>query len=297
MITNLNNKLMAQNTTTLKQFKTFCKKNNPRNFDEAILYFTIFGGLDIPIDTTIPIDILIEKLILNKYKIIRNDINNLTNGDNLYHLILTSLALGDRRTNSAFKRAKISFDEGIDIVDNLCDLKIIKIEKSLQSLSTMEDKYTVSEKLLFSSPFVRFWFAFISPIFKGIRDKNYKEFFTNFNNKKDDFSHLIFEQISHEILKENIKDDTLIKLGRYWDDDINIDLLAKTKSGKIIAGVCKYTKSKIKKDELSKLKQKCKNVKIDVDLFVMFSNKGYTTQLKSLKSENLKLFTLKNFKF
>jgi hypothetical protein len=293
----LQNKLTKQNSTILEQFETFCKKNNPKNFDDAILYFTVFGGLDIPIDTNIPIDILIEKLILNRYKNIRYDINNLTNGDNLYHLILSSLALGDRRTNSAFKRAKISFDEGIDIVDNLCDLKIIKIEKSLQSLSAMEDKYTVSEKLLFSSPFIRFWFAFISPIFKGIRDKNYQEFFTKFNNQKIEFCHLIFEQISHEILKKNIKDDTLIKLGRYWDDDINIDLLAKTKSGKIIAGVCKYTKSKIKKDELSKLKQKCKDAKIDVDLFVMFSNKGYTTQLKSLKSENLKLFTLKNFKF
>jgi hypothetical protein len=205
--------------------------------------------------------------------------------------------MGDRRTNSAFKRAKISFDDGIDIVDDLCKLKVLRLEKSLQSLSKLEDQYTVSEKLLFVSAFVRFWFTFISPIFQGIRDGNYEEFFQRFENRKAEFNDLIFEQLSHELLKLSIKDETIVKLGRYWDDDIDIDLLAQTKSGRIIAGVCKYTNSKVKKSELTKLKEKCKAVKIDVDMFVLFSKKGYSSELKSLKGDTLKLFTIKNFNF
>jgi len=172
----------------------------------------------------------------------------------------------------------------------------LKLEKSLQSLSNLDDQYTVSEKLLFSTPFVRFWFAFVSPIFQGIKDGDYEEFFRNYNNQKIDFTYLIFEQLSHEFIKLSITDDTLIKLGRYWDDDVDIDLLAKTKSGKIIAGSCKYTNSKIKKSELNKLKNNCKAVKIDVDIFVLFAKKGYSSELKSLKSDTLKLFTLKDFK-
>ena len=35
--------------------------------ETAIKYFTIFGGLDIEIDTTMPLKELIEKEILNKY--------------------------------------------------------------------------------------------------------------------------------------------------------------------------------------------------------------------------------------
>ena len=248
---------------------------------------------------------LIEKLILNKYKYLRNDISNLTKGDDLYHSILTGIALGDRRTNSAFRRANVSFDEGIDIVDDLCKLKVLKLEKSFQSLSELEEQYTVSEKLLFTSPFVRFWFACISPIFKGIRDGNYEEFFKVYENRKAQFVELIFEQLSHELIKKNIKNDqiplvkgsTIVKLGRYWDDDIDIELIVETKNGKVIVGACKYTNSKIKKSVLTDLKEKCKKVKIDADIFVLFSKSGYSNELKSLKGDTLKLYTVKHFNF
>ncbi len=243
------------------------------------------------------INILIEKLILNKYKYLRNDISYLTKGDNQYHSILTGLALGDRRTNSAFRRVNIEFDDGIEIVDDLCGLKVLKLEKSLQSFSKLENKYVVSEKLLFTAPFVRFWFAFISPIFKGVRDGEYEEFYKSFNNRKTEFIAFMFEELSHELLKISFQDDNIIKIGRYWDDNREIEILAKTKSGKIIAGVCKYTNAKIKKSELTKLKKICEDAKIDVDIFMIFSKKGFSSELKSLKGESLKLFTVRNFNF
>ena len=159
----------------------------------------------------------------------------------------------------------------------------------------MKNQYTVSEKLLFTTPFVRFWFAFISPIFKGIRDGNYEEFYKLYNNKKVEFSNLIFEQLSHEYMKIVLEEEGIQQIGRYWDDKIDIDLLVKTKTGKIIVGSCKYTNSKIKKTELTNLKKNCKKLEIDVDIFVLFSKKGYTSELKSQKGEDLKLFTVKSF--
>lgn len=259
-------------------------------------YFAVFGGLDIYIDMSLPIEVLIEKHILNKYKFLRNDINILTKGEPEYSTILTGLASGDRRTNSAFKRANISFDNGIEIVDELCDLKVLRLEKSQQSLSNLQDQYTVSEKLLFTTPFLRFWFAFISPIFKGIRDRNYDEFNKLYENKKTEFANLVFEQLCHELIRLNLDGDPIRKIGRYWDDDIDIDLLVRTKSGKTIAGVCKYTNSKVKKSELNLLKEKCEKVKIDVDMYVMFSKNGYSSELKSLKGDKLRLFTVKSLK-
>ena len=264
--------------------------------ETALEYFTIFGGLDVDIDTTVPIEKLIEIHILKRYKYLRNFISDITKGDPESHKILTALAIGDRRTNSAFRKVGISFDNGIEIVDDLCGLKVLKLEKSLQKLSSLDDQYTVSERLLFTSPVVRFWFAFISPLFKGIKEKNYEEFFKKYNNNKAEFSDIIFEQLSHEYLKTISKDDFMFTLGRYWDDDINLDLVGKTKSGKVVAGACKYTNAKIKKSELTNLKEKCKSVEIDVDTFILFSKKGYTSELKTLKkTENLQLFTVKNF--
>jgi uncharacterized protein len=262
----------------------------------AVEYFAIFGGLNVEIDTSLPINKLIEIHILKRYKYLRNFISDITKGDPEYNKILTALALGDRRTNSAFKKVGISFDNGIDIIDDLCRLKVLKLEKSLQKLSKLNDKYTVSEKLLFTAPFVRFWFAFISPLFQGIKDKNYEEFYKKYNNYKVEFANLVFEQLAHEYMRVISKEDFIFTLGRYWDDNTSLDIVGKTKSGKIIGGSCKFTNTKIKKTELTILKEKCKKLKIDVDTFVLFSKKGYTNELKGLKkTENLQLFGVKNF--
>lgn len=279
-----------------KLFSEFCKLNTFDSMEQAVEYFAVFGGTDFQINPKYSLETTIENYVLNKYKYLRNDVNMLVTGKDEFSSILTGLALGDRRTNSAFRRANVEFDEGISLVDELCKLNILKLEKSLQSMSNLEDQYTVSEKLLFNIPFVRFWFAFISPIFKGIRDGNYEEFEKLFQNRKAEFTETIFEQLSHELVKFNLKDDSIYSTGRYWDDDIDIDLLCTTKKGVAIAGSCKYTNSKVKKSELNNLKQKCKDAKINVDTFMLFSKSGFSSELKSQKGENLKLFTVKSLK-
>jgi hypothetical protein len=77
---------------------------------------------------------------------------------------------------------------------------------------------------------------------------------------------------------------------------MDIPIYAKTKSGKIIAGECKYTKQKLKKSTLTKLQQKTKEADLKVDIFVLISKNGFSSELKALKGDNLKLFTIKSFK-
>lgn len=271
-------------------FSSFCKKNNPEDFEVATEYFTVFGGLDIKVDTTKPLNELIEEHILKKYKYLRNIVSDLTKGDSKYHAILSASVLGDGRTNSSFKRCNISFDDGMDCVEELCDMGVIKLERSAG------DVY-VSDKILINTPFLRFWFAFVSPVFKGIRDGDFEEFYKVYNNRKAEFTDLVFNQLSHEFVKQYFVDDKIYNITRYWDDDEkNIDLVAKSKSGKIIVGSCKYINSKLKKSELTKLNVNCEIAKIKADIFVFFAKKGYSSELKSMKSDSVKLFTCKSFK-
>jgi len=279
-----------QNKQTIReQFSSFCKRNNPKNMEIAVEYFTVFGGLDIALNMEESLDKLIQKHILKEYKFLRNDISKLTTGDERYHKLLSASVLGDRRTNSSFKRASFSFDDGMDLVEELRDMGFIKIERCA------EDVY-VSDKILFNTPFLRFWFAFVSPIFKRIRDKDYEEFYKIYNNRKAEFTDLIFSQLCHEFVKEFFSEEKIYNIGRYWDDDREVDIVAKTKSGKKLVGTCKYTDKKVSKSELTKLKENSKNAKIEPAIYMIFAKKGFSSELKSLKSDTLLLFTCKHLK-
>lgn len=190
----------------------------------------------------------------------------------------------------------MSFEEGMKCVENLCEKGIIELESSQHFITNQRGDAKIAKKILFTAPFLRFWFAFVSPIYKGIKEGNYQEFYELYENRKAQFSDFIFEELALEFLIDFYKEDALKQMGKYWDEKITIDLIAKTASGKIIVGTCKYSDSKIKKSELSKLKESCQSLNIQPDIFVFFTKKGYSNELKALKSETIKLFSAKSLK-
>lgn len=275
-------------------FKYFCKTNNIENMQIAVQYFTVFGGLDIEIDTSKPIVELIEKHILNNYNYLRSEVNSLTGGYHVDHAILSGIALGDRKTTNAFKRAHVSFEEGIKSIDNLYEKEIIDIDVSEHFLLGKRGDAKVAKKLLFTNPFLRFWFAFVSPIYKGIKDGNYEEFKTKFQGRESDFSDFIFEELALIFIKNSLLEDQIKQHGQYWDEKIQIPIVAKTVSGKTIVGFCKYSDNKIKKSDLNRFLEDLKSADINADIIVIFSKNGYSSELKQLKSSSLLLFTIKN---
>lgn len=247
-------------------------------------------------DTSKPSMELIEKIILPDFNYIRNDVTEVTTGMPLYHSILTGIAMGDGQTHTAYKRANVAKEVGENAVNELCETGVIKLQKSNKIFTSWSENETVSNKLFFTSPFLRFWFAFVSPIFKGIRDGQYKEIRERFANRSAEFIQLPFTELSHELLKLSFQDDPITEISTYWDNTVELDIYAKTKSGKTVVGLCKYTNSKVKKSELTRLQELCEKANIEADIFVLVSKNGFTNELKSLKGEKLKLFTLKNFK-
>ncbi len=232
-------------------------------------------------------------MVLENYDHFHKEIAEITLSDSIYHGILSGVAMGDGRVQSAYKRAHISSDIGKPAVRYLCDSGLIEREIAR---AKGNDDAPISDKLHFTTPFMRFWFAFVSPIFKGIQEGDYGEFEERYENRKQEFTDLIFTQLSKELLKKNFQDDSIVHIGGYWDRDVDIDILAKTKSGKTIVATCKYSNAKIKKNELTKLKEKCSLAGIEADVFVIVSKRGFSNEMKSLKGEELRLFSVKNFK-
>ncbi len=285
---------MAKHPTLLEQFRSFCFQNNAADFETAVEYFAVFGGMGWKVDMSKPLDELIEEKVLKNYRYIHGDIAKITQSDKTHHALLSGLAIGDRREHSAFKRANVSRQDGEESIDFLVKNDLLIRDKS--QAQPVNEREEVSDRLLFTLPFLRFWFSSISPYYKGIRDGDYSEVKKRLENMKQDFSDTVYDKLVMELLKKSFKEDPIEKIGSYWDKNNEIDILAKTKSGKIVAGICKYSKSKAKKSELTKLKEQCAKAELDPDIFVVFSKNGFSNELKKEKGEGVKLFALKNLK-
>jgi len=287
---------MAKNPTLLQHFRSFCYQNNATDFEQAVEYFTVFGGMGWSVDFSKSIDTLIEEKVLRNYRYIHGDIAHTTKSKPIYHALLSAIASGDRREFSAFKKANVKREEGEEAIDWLIKKGVLVFDRSVEKPLTEADAN--SDKLLFLQPFMRFWFACVSPYYKGIKEGDYSEMKRHWSSIRSEFSDLIYDQLVFEMLKKSFKDafegDPIVGIGGYWDKHVEIDILIKRKSGEMIAGVTKYSKSKANKSELTKLKEKCAQAQLDVDRFVIFSKNKFSSEFKKEKGENLQLFSLRN---
>jgi hypothetical protein len=154
------------------------------------------------------------------------------------------------------------------------------------------------DRLFFTLPFLRFWFAFVSPLFKGVRDGDFSEVKARWESYENEFVQLPFTELSHALIKKmRSEEDFIMELSQYWKNDgLELDIYAKTKAKKRLIGSCKYTNTKIKKSELTRLDTLANDAGIDYDGMIIVAKKGFSKELKAQKSENLQLLTLKNFK-
>lgn len=288
--------MIPAHPSLLQQFRAFYVQNRPADFEKAIEYFAVFGGLGWKVDTDDPLMETIETLVLDNYDHLHGEIIGLTSGESTHHAVLTAIAMGDGLVHSVYKRARISAETGNPVVEHLCQSGIISREAARQETSSWIEENRVSDKLHFTTPFMRFWFAFVSPLFKGIKAGDYDEMKARFENRKEEFTGPIFERLCMALIQKSFEDDPVVEIGSYWDKETAFAVLAKTASGKTVAGECKFVNAKLKKSELAKLREKCARAGFEPDIFILVSRRGFSGELKALKGESLRLFSAKSFK-
>jgi len=287
---------MSKHPTILQQFRSFCYQNKTTDFEKAIEYFAVFGGMGWQVDMSKSLDTLIKNKVLNNYRYIHGDLTKITHSKPTYHAMLTAIATGDRREHSAFKKVNIGREEGEEIIDFLIKDGFLVFDKSVEK--PVDEKDGISDKLLFVTPFMRFWFATVSPTYKSIKEGDYAEFKKRWEGIKGDFVLLIYYQLLLELLelsfKEEFEGDAIESIGSYYDKNVEIDILLKRKSGTMLAGTCKVSKQKMNKSELTKLKESCNRAELNVETFILFSKNKFSSELKKEKDINLKLFSLRH---
>jgi hypothetical protein len=293
------------NQNILNQFRSFYFRNYPDDMERQIEYFSVFGGLGWDVDTTKPLETLIKELILKNFSTLHEKISELTMENQNNKRLLRALAVGDRRIFSAFNKAGLNNGNGGASLQYLQEKGLISIEysreepaKSLNPKGRLKReiaRHRISHKVLFSHPFIRFWFYFITPHTKDILEKDYGKLFEDIALKKNSYTSLVFEELSEVLLNYHIREAQIISSGSYWDANVEIDILTITDNEKTYVGECKWTNHKVNKKELHKLKEKCEKLDIIPDKIVFFSKRGFSKELTSMQDKHLALYSVEDF--
>ena len=289
----------------LEQFRSFYFRNYPNDMEIQIEYFALFGGLGWDIDTSKPAKVLIQELILDNFKNIDEQIQDLISLDSEQRRLLRALAIGDRRIFSAFNRAGLNNQNGGVTLNKLEEKGLIQIEFSREEparslnpkgkLKREVSRHRISHKVLFTYPFMRFWFYFIVPHVNQILDGEYESFFKDFEDKQNSYTSLVFEELSEVLLNYNLRDSQIISSGSYWDANIEIDILTITSDEKTYVAECKWTNHIVNKKELHKLREKCKRLDIEPTQIIFFSKRGFSKELEQNQSRDLALYSSQDF--
>ena len=293
------------NNKLLEQFRSFYFRNYPNDMELQIEYFSVFGGLGWDIDTSKPIEELIQTIILENFSTINEKMAELTLDEVNNKRLLRALAVSDRRIFSAFKRAGLNNGNGGAALNFLQEKGLITLEYSREEpakslnpngkLKREVARHRISHKVLFTKPFVRFWFYFIAPHTKDILNNNYENLFADFALRQNSYTSLVFEELSEILLNYHIRDSQILSSGSYWDANVEIDILTITDDEKTYVAECKWTNHKITKKELHKLEQKCEKLEIEPTQIALFCKSGFSKELLTLGGKKLALYSSEDF--
>ncbi len=284
---------MAKHPTLLQHFRSFAYQNNIKDFDTALEYFSVFGGTGWDVDVSKSVATLIEEKVLSNYEALHENMTRYTHNNGLYHMMLNIIALGVNHENDVLKKAKVGKDKGEEAIDYLVSKSLIKFDLSVEK--PLKADGGKSDRILFDLPFMRFWFAMISPNYQSISEGDYDEFAQKWHKIRGNFSILLSNLLLLELLKETFnaksEKDPIVKIGSYYDKKLEIDILAIRKSGDMIAGACKYSETPAKSNMMHTLIEKCQKAELEISDYVLFSKNGFTPEVEALKEKEVILLS------
>ncbi len=284
---------MSKHPTLLQHFRSFAYQNDISDLDKALEYFAVFGGTGWEVDVSRSVEVLIEEKILRHYTPLHQSMIRYTHGNPVYHRLLSIIALGTEHEHDAFKKAKIGRDRGEEAIDYLEKKSLLRFDLSVED--PIKEHERISDRLLFRLPFMRFWFAAISPCYQSISAGDFGEFEQKWQQLKRNFSIVLSNLLIRDLVvqhrQDTCADDPIVTIGSYYDKQTRIELLAKHRSGKLLAGACKYSQKPAQHNMPDTLQEKCQKASLGIEEYVLFSNNGFAAEVHTLEKNTMVLLS------
>jgi len=308
------NPLYGRTTGILKlqelDFQDAVKFMGVRSFPEQLTLYSIYSGVPYYLQMIDPegsIEENIQKSIFSTTSVLFNEPEFLLKQElrevSQYNAIVESIANGDTRMNSIYQKTGIAKSKLPYYLNNLMDIGIVKREFPV-TMKTKERAKSKSGLYFIDNNFFRFYYAFVYPylseIMEGATDILLKDLvIPNLN----EFVSLEYERYSLWKLglmrKQGQLPSNYIRIGRWWEKDLEIDLVGYDLKGNYLLGECKWRKQRCGMKVFNELQAKTEPFKKKVNsrnsevYYVIFSKSGFTDELlKTAKNrDDLKLLT------
>ena len=214
-----------------------------------------------------------------------------------YFSIIKAIAFGCTKANEIVQHTGLDRGMVMKYLDVLRGLRVLEREVPVTDEQPSKSRKGI---YLITDHFFRFWFRFVMP------NRSYvEEGASKYVLKKkilpflDQFLGLTFEAVAIEFLRRQDREGSLPltfqKIGRYWDRQGEIDMIALDEENKeLLVAECKWSTRPIGTNILHDLIQKRSRLPKKLDGFrtryALFSRAGFTAAMKSIKREDLLLF-------
>ena len=211
-----------------------------------------------------------------------------------YFSLIKTIAAGNSKLSAIATALELPQTGLTKYLKTLIDLDILEREVPIT-----EENPDKSKKGLYriKDNFIKFWFAFIYPNLSFLESGNteivMKKIEKGFVSGQVSF---VYQDVCRQKMWKMNADEvwpfTFSKIGRYWDNNTEIDIAALDPDGKnLILGECKYWKEPVGINIFADLEEKAKKVAWNKNnrktWYILFSTGGFTPELKELaKSRN-----------
>lgn len=213
-----------------------------------------------------------------------------------YFSIIKTIAAGNRKLGKIASVLGVSQSAITKYLKTLQDLDIITREVPVTEKNPEKSKkglYRITDN------FISFWFKFVYPYRSYLEIENSGPVIEKIkSNFRENHVSFIYEDICRNHLMDLTIEQKipfkLLKIGRWWDKDTEIDLVGIAENeADIIFGECKYSRQKIDADIFYQLIEKSKKVPSSPQArrhYIIFSQSGFTDALLKIAESNENLY-------
>ncbi|EGK8128209.1 DUF234 domain-containing protein [Campylobacter lari] len=276
------------------KFGDFSKRCETLELESIFDFYSIFDEFEFDLKLSL------YENILNVFILKAFDILASLNLDENALKALSVLSKNDRKRYSINK--SIPHFQALGLINKLLEKNILILEKS-QEKPIIKNKrqkvkkelrsYNIQDKVVFKNQGLRFFFYFIYPKLNLIAMKKYNELIELIQENLEKYQSFTFELLCKEFLAKKLKVDQVYSFWNYYHE---IDLYYH-ENNFCVLGEVKFKERKICKNVLNILKSKAKQLRIQPNLYVLFSKSGFSKELILNKERNLLLYTLEDFQF